>query len=868
MGFPTSLVGRHQYLNALSGLGIVLEKPNFPVTTACPICKENTLYVLDDVITNGVWLFCTACKTHGDIITFGSQIWNTSLPDTLEKFSDLNVISEQEKQRVTPEYSRFVAKYQAVESFWQTAEEQVWNHGDDIISCRLRELGLRYETTECYGLVGVAHYDQIARLCRELGHAKPVKSREYGAAIVYPFYDLPDRITGFLIAQYNDAYEMRQNFIPTHSYKLKRVEAGYFLLNKLLLPHDEQYRGNQFISEDIHWVLRAQTKSINRGGKFLPLIGSYSGREAESYGTSWGSFHHAPRIFHANAISPALISRACNAKGYVSVTATPQTNDTANLITVRTKTKTWQESLKETLPALDEINALSFSCRLSVPPDKLGPVLYSVKHPFSAGFVDRVLAEIATTPPSPQKKWRITERDNSWWSCFGRQICNVCPQIKKIIHTDHGQKIYVGTVTTQDGEVYSFTDAENSIERLGLLAYSYAILTPHKKLVVYDKAWNKKSLSYALQMHTPEIEYVQTSYGWDERNQVFRFDSYEITGTGDVRQIPAWPRRSAKIAFDTPMPVAPLPIRDFITLEHENSYAWHIVAAVAGSLIAPIMNRDPAATAITKEGFKTASAITAALCCPIVRATAGCKRSAHNFMCRALAEFEWPTLVYNTFNDENISNIVARNFNNPIIARLSRPSAVVAPGYGWQTILSTPTKNDADFSVLRHILPAYIQYVLKNRLHMFKQQNELHGQVLRTLHAWLLETYNTAFNLTHAEATFFSPESAHIALFKELSYAFSAGKIAVLPRPRNYHQASNYVVRDKEHWWINQLAVNRYFSLNKSIAPNWSVIVDLLQQSAVYINEQTVHNMNGILLKQDWCDQFWSAGENINTETG
>ncbi|NDC55312.1 MAG: hypothetical protein EBZ69_00500 [Alphaproteobacteria bacterium] len=869
MGFPASLVGRHNYLNALSVLGTELEKPNFPATTTCPACKEPALYVFDDVLTSGLWLFCTACKTHGDIITFGSQIWNTSLPDTLAKFSDLSLIAAKEAGNEEPEYARFLRKFRAAESFWETAAAQVWNHADDLIACRLRELGLRYEINECYGLVGVAHYDQIAGLCRTLGRPKPVMSRADGAAIVYPFYDLPQRLTGLLITQYNETYEIRQNFIPVLGYKKIKPEAGYFLLDKLLETPDPRYRGNQFVSEDIYWVLRAQLKRISRGEKALPIVASYSGAEAESYGISWAAYHSTPRIFHAAAVSPGLISRACNARGYVSVFPPRRPADDANLLTIRAQTKTWNEMLKDTLVSLNEINALSFATRLNILPDKLGTFLNKLDHPFSAGFADRVLAEIKQTPHGPQKRWLIIERDSGWWSYTGRHLCNVCPVITKVIQTDSGEKLYEGTITTSAGETYTFNDRAKRIEQLGLFEYCSAVLTPHKKLVLYDKPLNHRSHILAMELHPPEIVYLPTSYGWDAHNQVFRFDTYEITNTGDVQTIPAWPRKNIKVTFSAPMPVAPLPVREFITPSHENAYVWSVIAAVVGNLVAPILNRDPAPTAVPRNNFVTVEQIAAALCCPLERATAENKYVARGFFNRFRKPLAWPTLVYNTFSDDMLSNIVPRYSTQPMLVRLSATAGAVAPGYGWQTLVNTTAPASGDFSALRHILPAYIQYLLANNLKTFNSQNNVYLQVLKSMHDWLLKVYGASFNLAYAEANCYTPETTHVSLFRELNSAFLSGKLVLLPQPRRRDQPKNYCVQQKEHLWLNRHAVDRYCYSVRSVPPNWDVITTLLQQIGVYTGEQNIHNMNGLLLNKDWCQQFWAENnEATNKETG
>ena len=143
----------------------------------------------------------------------------------------------------------------------------------------------------------------------------------------------------------------------------------------------------------------------------------------------------------------------------------------------------WQESLKQTLLECDEINATTFAERLRIPHDKLSAFLTKFQHPFSIGFCDRILAKTDTTPTSGTQRWAVIERPTGWWKHTGYQIANICPVIAKIIQTDTGKKIYSGTITTDDGEVYAFSDCADKIEQMGLLKYSSAVLIPHKKLV-------------------------------------------------------------------------------------------------------------------------------------------------------------------------------------------------------------------------------------------------------------------------------------------------------------------------------------------------------------------------------------------------
>lgn len=867
MGFPTSLIGRHDYLNALDALGLVIDRPAFPTVLPCPLCQTATLYLFDDVSTNGLWFSCDHCRAHGDIITFGGQVWNLSLPDTLEKFSDLGFLTPEFVARILPEYVKFSAKVLAAETFWDQVATQTWTHGDDFIACRLREFGVRHENPLLSDVVGVATYEQVRRLCGALGRTKPTAARKNGCALVYPFYDIPGRLTGFLIGQYADDCTARQNFVPINNYKKRRTEAGYFLLGKLLHSNIATFRGAQFAAEDIHWVLKAQARHCNKFNTFLPLVASYTGPEANSYGNSWNSLHQTTRIFHATAPTPGVISRACSARGYVSVCQPKHATDAGNLITVRAHTKTWQDALSRALLAENEIHAKAFAAQLSVPHDKMSVFLNKFEHPFSPGFAEQVLADLRLVPLAAQDRWLLIEKETSWWTHVGRPIINARPQITKIIQADTGQQLYVGTITAEDGEIFSFTDTAAKIERAGLLAYSRAVLAAHKKLVIYDRLWNGRSLLHALQLHPPELVNVTTRCGWDGYNKTFRFNHYEIDEKGAVVPITPWPDSKNTIYFDEPVVPAPLPVRAFLTPAHENSYPWCLVAGVLSQLLAPTISKDPAPIGLPRQNFNLAKNVLAALCCRVERATAVDRNAARRFFERFNASADWPSLAYNMFSNHALNSAVVRQFNQPLLMQLSDDALSVAPGYGWWALKSGPATG-ADVGVLRHVLPAYVQRVIMTRFAALHPGKSLVLNILQDLHTWLNTVYGVTFNLAHAKTLFFGPDDAHVAAFKNIGNAVLHEKIALLPHPRHYRQARNFFLKQTGSYWINRHAVDRVLWLAKSPPPNWNTLIELLDEAGVYKGEQTIQNMSGIVVTDAWCEQFWPDEPNVQTETG
>lgn len=798
---------------------------------------------------------------HGDIILFGAELWNLSLPNTLAKFSEMGLIAPNEADKAIGEYDRHFKRKTAVENFLYDAETQIWNHGDDVIACRLRDLGVRHEIEECHKLIGVVHYDQIAKVCAEVGRPKPHRLRDDGPAIVFPFYDLPGRLTGFLLLQYNEAYESKQTYIPVSGCRTRKPEAGYYLLKTTQLSKQQIFKNTQFVFDDVLLATKTQAESLARGNGWLPIMAGYTGPEAESYGTSWQAFSAATRIFHGHNPTPELISRACNARGYVSIVPTNRVNVFPKLSAIRTKAQTWQQTLRAAITNVNEQTAEAFSKRLTIAPDKLNAFLLKIESAFSAGFRERVMLAAnapAAAPMRVQKRAFIVERDSGWWSQSGRPIANFGVRIDEVLHADTGDKMYKGHVYV-DGQTYPFIETARRIERIGLLTYASSVIAPHGKLGIFDGTWDRKAHMLAMQLHKPTLINVSTQCGWDEHANVFRFAKYAIDHNGDVRRTYAWPNQSANKDFPEPTPIAPLPLHNILTPAHENSFVWAVTAAVLSNLLAPALRKEAVATAVLPDNFELAEKIAAILGCDTEKTTAFQKHVAGNFLETKTANVSWPIACSGAFNDEVFGQNIPRYFNRPLLLRVTKQSMLVSVGYGWQAINTAAVTPPTDISALRAILPAYVQRAIQTRMARFGTQDNLHESVLVDLHTWLNETYGTSFNLPHAKSLTLYKSDAHIALMLALDDAILAGKINVLPQPRNGKQAGNYILQKKDCWWLNRRAIDRYFYGYRSVGPNWLAVIELLQKDGVYIGEEIIHNMSGILVNPTWCENFYTT---------
>ena len=441
------------------------------------------------------------------------------------------------------------------------------------------------------------------------------------------------------------------------------------------------------------------------------------------------------------------------------------------------------------------------------------------------------------------------------------------PIISKIIYTDNGEKSYTGIIYLND-EQFEFSDSASKIERMGLLGYSAAVLASRGKLVVFDRLWNKRSHILAMQLHAPEIVNVSAKLGWDETATVFHFGRYDITNAGAVTPTAVLPQKKQHVNFPEPTTVAPPAVHQFLAPSYQNAFVWNIFSAVAANLIAPIARQDFTAVCLTGNNFNVAARIGAALNCAHVQSSIMQKSYVSRQMFEAAAKTDWPILVSNAFDDTLLSAAVPKCHHRPLCARLSPMCAAAAPSYGWCVINGEPPAPTTDFSALQHVLPAYIQRALRNRMRLATTGQALHAAILIDLHKWLDETYGKTFNYAYAAGQLLTPADAHKALLQEINHGIQAGKLDVLPRPRRKDQPCNYILRQKENYWLNRKAVDRYFYNGKSVAPNWLGIVDLLANAGVFAGEEVIQGIPGILVNEKWCGQFWTDEHNSARDIG
>jgi hypothetical protein len=862
----SSIIPRQNHGQALALLGLRVENTNFPTVISCPFCNKTALYIYDDALRDDVWLNCDNCSSHGNIITFGAQIWKLSHSDTIAKFDAAGLCLKRTNPEIPSRLLKLAERTAAADKLWAAASSQLWTHNDDTIYDKMREFGMSRDIAGP-PLIGVAHNEQIAEACACLGRAWPAKMRKPTPTIVFPYYELPGRISGFLFAQYNEELVVRRLFAPVAGDRATRPEAGYFMLQTALLPPNPVFKNAYFIVDDPVWALKLQLAQLKHAAELLPVCAAYSGVEANSYGASWNSLPYTRRFFYSRTLTPEVVSQAAICRGYVCPANAEKTahaftpaNSVKRLANICKTAMPWQAALEHVFKTTNTTAAQAFASNLHVTKEQLQKFLRErTDLPLEA--VLRVVEKSRVyhgLAPHRYKTAEVIERETGWYAQNGPCIINCRPVITRVIYTDEGEKYYEGYVK-KNNLLVEFFESSVKLEKIGLFEFVDKLIGGRGELIVFERGWNRRALSTALKLSPPKIDNVCTSPGWHANRREFKFAKYSLAHDGEILAA-ACPQLETLTALDLPEPgIAPLAgIKPLLTPTHENAFVWAATAAVLSNLVAPILNRDLTSFAAQSAGFPVASACGLALGCQ--SALIGHTYMAHGrAIGAAIKHATLPVFISPQYDaDKTLAHGVFKYPHSAAILKIKMSNLPAVLTYDWLAIcpLDVSTR-PRDYSALRFIAPGYIQNILQKRITSAPASVPLVMHVLDDLHGWLDETYGSTFNLSAAKQCIMQPAQAHIALMRVLNQAINEGKIDVLPRPRHKTQLKNYVVRGKKHWWLNKQAFDQYFG-RAGIVANWNALLNCFTQEGVFLGEETIHGMYGLLIERKWCDNFWS----------
>lgn len=837
----------------MSAIGIINDT-RFPTITQCPKCAKTALRAFADEPSDGIWLSCEACKTSGNIVTFAAQVWNIGVVEAIKQFAALGLVTADDAARWTPIEDKNLNKTILAADFWETAKQQTWGHDNDIILSKLKELQIDHDTPGMSELLGVAEWSQVIKLHEDFGVEQPRKWRRGAPCLVFKFNDLPDRISGFLLMQYNDDFQARHMFVPTHRYrKNNKSEAGYYLLNNAFLQNADLHNC-VFVIDDLFWVLNAQVIQLKYGLPSLPICASYHTDKITSTGRNWLSFPYTPRFFYSETTPAAAISQACLSRGYACLPIEKSVypalakplRTISKLANIRRHGESWKTALANLISGANVLQARAIGQRLLIPPDKIRTFCEAYKIPKQ--LADQLVVEALATPTGQAAaKQCVLEKDGCWVSGNGRHVADGIIRITDVFQHDNGEQTYRGYAQIQNQRI-DFTESAKIIERMGLLGYVRYKAGQRGLLFVFDKQWNSRAIVLAMQIARPRFVQVSDKIGWCDDTAEFRFPNYTITNAGEVIQQEYVGDKHK--SFPDPTVAAPLSINAALTPSHENGALWAGVAAIISNIVAPIANKNFTSAAITSQSYLDALVkIGDQFDCPHTKlmGLSGVIKIANTAV--------WPYVIDAPYDRKRLIDTVVRHQQSPILLKTYYTTAISATTYGWNALHYLDRIPPISLDFLPYVLPTYIQHVLRKRMTLAAGTNFTLA-VLRDLHTWLYETYGATFNCDSAENNVWTPARAPELIMSFIAELIQNGEIDVLPRPRKKDQPQNYVLKNDKYWWINEHFLTRKFTEKCGLSPNWLFVQNTLDTMRLFLGQNTVQHMVGFNVNAEWANSF------------
>lgn len=378
--------------------------------------------------------------------------------------------------------------------------------------------------------------------------------------------------------------------------------------------------------------------------------------------------------------------------------------------------------------------------------------------------------------------------------------------------------------------------------------------------VMFVPGWNRRAHITAMTLRPPEIVHVRSQPGWDETTKEFYCGKYAINVDGLVRALPVEVIPRA-IQFNLPEPgeFAPATVHTLLTPSPDNALTWVVVAAAIANMIAPACDQSQQSIAIAADAFINAREILQAIGCRTIEIKTTAQQL-NKLFAHHVSGVNWPKIIIASNATDRYTNLtLIKHPNTAAIIRVLPGSIPTALSYGWPIIDAPQIQTGRDYSAIAHVVASYIQHAVKNRAKFNRIRAEnLITSTLRNLHVWLAENYNSTFNLPQAENYLYLPGNETIHLMREINNAILADEIDILPAPRKQRQNCNYIVRDKDTWWLNRRTIDAYLYRISGLTPNWIALADGFAKAGVLRGEKTIHKINGFLVEREWCDQFWT----------
>lgn len=577
-------------------LGVSGPLDTLPVTTACPICQQTSCFtVYADPLTSGEWAACSACRFTGDIITVAAKCWKSTPETTLARVAQIcGVPLPAITDDVVHDYAQFLQKGQDAEDFWASCQAN--NHTLDSVEMRKLRRSLKlsvFETTPLTDMVGTC---ELTRTMYRPIYVS-LRGSVSNVAVVIPFYDVPGRICGFAVCRNREFRPRQWYYAPIYG---KYRNAGIGFPQALLTPPNYRTGSARFLFTDQELALRMHMQHLREFSTIAPISLVWRDKLRSTWPAEWWqqaqTIIWGPDLLRSLQVAYGTTVRVAATPGLSAADFARQTHTTPldKLVELQRAARPLTAAVNHFLEDKPDAEILGLLQQIGFPDL---PAIADFAQGGSNSLRKRLGAllqavEQSTTPTVTINSMQIAVHEDGWY--LSRQNRRISEMVPIITHVSHGEAEtwYRGTVRYRHN-TYDFAGPAATLDQ-GLLSWLAKYLRDSHRLNMptFWPLWDSRAVQVALALHTPVVESVTSSPGWNAETRQFGFRDFAITSTGEILDRPIGPLRAA--------PNLPRPgqlTRDHVRLMSRQTpevpVAWAILAAVAANLIAPAVGRTP-----------------------------------------------------------------------------------------------------------------------------------------------------------------------------------------------------------------------------------------------------------------------------------
>jgi hypothetical protein len=572
----------------------------------------------------------------------------------------------------------------------------------------------------------------------------------WGNALVLPYYYLPGQLG---VLQFMGRELRPELDMPVKFYKPNRAayKVGGLAYNPDLLQQDLQ---TIYAIEDKIIYLRFQASHYARhSDKVLPLVTWYDDGKISTK-DSWMTFDNCRKVFWCCSLTAGVLHQAVQTNGDIAWTKIVDTTEHGirQFLQSRIQLNLLEDFGKQAKPwpIVLEMWAATKSDRqlegllreVSAKGTNLAHLLDKCSRPLRIRC-ETALAPAITHRQTAYKSVTILDEPEGWFIRRRNQDSALLTEARLIIDQalynphDNGT-YYCGRVVYKDQDI-PFCEKRELVEDNTMRWMQTEVIKSGLGIPAYDMTWRGSAVQIALQLNPAKIAQGLVSVGWNQSEQVFDFQNYQLDRHGDVltqHKRVIWPQTPADVP--QPLELTPIELEPVLANNAGNRLLWAFLGLHITNLISPMYGYAPKGCAVhIPDGgriLNTIAGVTGCLSFPLTQksiADALENEERHN----------WTTVVGMADKPQKalLRQFVEAGDERKCLVKVNAVQANVLAMQGWTSwnIESNASLSLPALELLPKLVPSYLANLMKRQGRMQSNAHTPLDLVFEDLQKWL-----------------------------------------------------------------------------------------------------------------------------------